>query len=254
MRMRSRKTLLQSLMIERHLTREHAIEALDRRARDMGIRDFTLSLRQLDRWLAGDVATLPRPSLCRVVEAEFGYPVERLLALGGDLVETSSTPSGQARPLNQLVSQAATESARFGQWADSLAIGDLAIETLHLRIRQLATAYVHTPMIPIFRGLTNLRDELFESLNTPDPSQARDLYLVAGITCGLLAHASGNLGDLQAAHLQACTAMICARQADHPTLAAWALTVRALQSEWSGQPEARLDYVSRARCHSAREL
>src|SRR2546421_6633807 len=81
MRMRSRKTLLQSLMIERHLTREHAIEALERRARDMGVRDFALSLRQLDRWLAGDLATLPRPSLCRVVEAEFGYPVQRLLAL-----------------------------------------------------------------------------------------------------------------------------------------------------------------------------
>jgi len=218
------------------------------------VRDFALSLRQLDRWLAGDLATLPRPSLCRVVEAEFGYPVERLLAVGGDAVEASSTPRAQARPLSQLVSQAATESARFGQWADSLAIGDLAIETLHLRIRQLATAYVHAPMIPIFQGLTTLRDELFEFLNTPDPSQARDLYLVAGITCGLLAHASGNLGDLQAAHLQACTAMICARQADHPTLAAWVLTVRALQSEWSGQPEASLDYVSRARCHSAREL
>jgi hypothetical protein len=254
MKTRLRKTLLQCLMTERHLTREHVIEVLDRRARDMGVRDFALSVRQLDRWLAGELATLPRASLCRVVEAEFGYPVQQLLALGGDLVETSSTPSGQAKPLNRLVSQAATESARFGQWADSLAIGDLAIETLHLRIRQLATAYVHTPMIPIFQGLTTLRDELFEFLNTPDPSQARDLYLVAGITCGLLAHASGNLGDLPAAHLQACTAMICARQADHPTLAAWVLTVRALQSEWSGQPEASLDYVSRARRHTAREL
>jgi hypothetical protein len=50
-----------------------------------------------------------------------------------------------------------------------------AIGTLYLRIRQLATAYVHAPMIPIFRGLTTLRDELFEFLNTPDPSQARDL-------------------------------------------------------------------------------
>jgi hypothetical protein len=254
MRTHLRKTLLQRLMVERRVTREQAIEALDRRARDMGVRDFALSLRQLDRWLAGELATLPRPSLCRVVEAEFGYPVERLLALGRDAVEASSNLRAQATPLSQLVSQAATESARFGQWADSLAMGDLAIETLHLRIRQLATAYVHAPMIPIFRGLTTLRDELFEFLNTPDPSQARDLYLVAGITCGLLAHASGNLGDLQAAHLQACTAMICARQADHPTLAAWVLTVRALQSEWSGQPEASLDYVSRARRHTAREL
>ena len=84
MKTRSRRTLLQSLMIECHLTREQTIEALERRARDMGVRDFALSLRQLDRWLAGDVATLPRPSLRRVVEAEFGYPVQRLLAMGSD--------------------------------------------------------------------------------------------------------------------------------------------------------------------------
>src|SRR5437879_12070521 len=61
----------------------------------MGVRDFALSVRQLDHWLAGGVATLPRPSLCRVVEAEFGYPVERLLAVGGDSVEASSTPRAQ---------------------------------------------------------------------------------------------------------------------------------------------------------------
>src|SRR2546429_1330578 len=98
MRMRSRKTLLQSLMIERHLTREHAIEALDRRARDLGVRDFPLSLRQLDRWLAGDLATLPRPSLCRVVEAEFGYPVERLLAVGDDPVKAQTMPLDLLHP------------------------------------------------------------------------------------------------------------------------------------------------------------
>jgi len=43
MKARLRKTLLQSLMIERHLTREQVIEVLDRRGRDMGVRDFSLS-------------------------------------------------------------------------------------------------------------------------------------------------------------------------------------------------------------------
>jgi hypothetical protein len=110
-------------MSERHLTRERAIEALDRRARDMGVGDFALSLRQLDRWLAGDLATLPRPSLCRVVEMEFGYPVERLLTFSGDLVEASTAPEARPRPLDQLVSKAATESARAemlgGLWITS---------------------------------------------------------------------------------------------------------------------------------------
>jgi hypothetical protein len=240
-------------MNERRLTREQTIATLDQRARELGVRDFALSLRQLDRWLAGELATLPRPSLCKVAEAAFGHPIERLLAFPGDLLRASSKDP-QAPPIDQLVSEAASESARFGRWADSLAIGDLAITTLHLRVQQLSTAYVHAPMIPIFRALISLRNEVFDLLSTPDPCQARDLYLVAGITCGLLAHASGNLGDLQAAHLQACSAMICARQADHPTLAAWVLTLRALQSEWGGHPEVSLDYVLRAQQHTAREL
>ena len=73
-------TLLQGLMRERHLTREQTVELLDRRARSMGIRDFALSLRQLDRWLGGHLVTEPRPSVCRVVEAEFGRSIQDLLS------------------------------------------------------------------------------------------------------------------------------------------------------------------------------
>jgi len=72
-------TLLQILMRERHLTREQTIDVLDRRARQMDIKNFALSLRQLDRWLAQDVGD-PRAVRCRVVAAEFGFPVERLLS------------------------------------------------------------------------------------------------------------------------------------------------------------------------------
>src|SRR2546429_2151006 len=112
MRTHLRKTLLQRLMVEHRLTREQAIEALDRRARDVGVRDFALSLRQLDRWLAGDLATLPRPSLCRVVEAEFAYPVQRLLALAhaGDLVDPPSTPQAQASRAHSTVASGEVES------------------------------------------------------------------------------------------------------------------------------------------------
>lgn len=45
----------------------------------MGIKNFALSLRQLDRWLAQEVGD-PRAVRCRVAEAEFGYPIQRLLS------------------------------------------------------------------------------------------------------------------------------------------------------------------------------
>lgn len=73
------RTLLQALAQRRHLTREQVIELLSQRARSMDVRDFSLSLRQLDRWFAGELVTQPRPSVCRVIEAEFGHPVEFLL-------------------------------------------------------------------------------------------------------------------------------------------------------------------------------
>ena len=66
-------------MERRHLTRDETITLLEQRARDMALPDFALSVRQLDRWLASQVATVPRPSVCRVIEAEFGYPTELLL-------------------------------------------------------------------------------------------------------------------------------------------------------------------------------
>lgn len=91
-------TLLQTLMRERRLTRERTIDVLDRRARQMDIKNFTLSLRQLDRWLAQDVGD-PRAVRCRVAEAEFGYLIERLLSpvqcaspLGGIAVKASASP------------------------------------------------------------------------------------------------------------------------------------------------------------------
>jgi hypothetical protein len=54
---------------------------------------------------------------------EFGYPVERLLAIDGDLVGASTRPEAQPMPLDQLVSKAAAESARAdalgGLWITS---------------------------------------------------------------------------------------------------------------------------------------
>lgn len=73
-------TLLKYLMRERRLTRERTVEVLHRRAQELAVHDFTLTVRQLDRWLAGEIATQPRPSVCLVLEAEFGRSVEELLA------------------------------------------------------------------------------------------------------------------------------------------------------------------------------
>lgn len=96
-------------MRERRLTREQTVDVLDRRARQMGIHDFALSLRQLDRWLARDVGD-PRSIRCRVVEAEFGHPIERLLSL----VQEGGTPKA-------CLQEAASPREHFGAIVSHLA-------------------------------------------------------------------------------------------------------------------------------------
>jgi hypothetical protein len=253
-------TLLQRLIIERQLTRQQALDILKRRALDMDLdREFTLSLRELDRLLHGELKGSPHPVRARVIEAEFGYRVRDLsdvddgtavpLHAGVDRGVPVPTPGD----IRRLVHNSAIQSTEFGEWADSLALGDLALTTLWLRVEEAATGYVHAPMVPIFCELQALRDHLFGLLGEPDPGQVRDLYMLAGVVCGLMAHASGNLGDLRAAHMQANTALVCAKHADHPTLAAWVYGVRALQCEWNGRPDETLLLTGKAQTALARE-
>jgi hypothetical protein len=78
----SGRTLLDTLVRQRHLTRNEARELLRYRAARMGVteRGFALSERQFYRLLHGEVKTLPHPVVCRVIEAEFGYPIRALLS------------------------------------------------------------------------------------------------------------------------------------------------------------------------------
>jgi hypothetical protein len=244
-------TLLQRLIQERHLTYREVLRVLHQRARQMGVTDFDLSQRSLARWLAGGLKHRPHAASCRVVEAEFGHRIETLLALPEH--PPATVDQGGPADLPTMVFEAARSSAQFGQWADSLGVGALTIETIQLRLRQLAVDYVHASMVPVFRELTALRDDLVALLAAPDPAQARELYLYTGVCCAMLAHASGNLGFLAEAGLQAQTALICARRADHPMLAAWALGVRALQCEWNGRPEESLVLLDRATAAAARQ-
>ena len=55
------RTRLAALLAGRHQTHEEVIAAFNERARQLG-EPATISVRQLDRWLRGKVAGLPRPT------------------------------------------------------------------------------------------------------------------------------------------------------------------------------------------------
>ena len=64
------RTVLQAELKRRNWTREDLHDELMRTARAMAERRFTVSVRQLDRWLRGNSGT-PRPAACRVLERLF---------------------------------------------------------------------------------------------------------------------------------------------------------------------------------------
>lgn len=238
MRTNSHQTLLQCLMAERRLTREKAIEVLDRRARAMGVRDFALSLRQLDRWLAGDVATLPRLSLCRVVEAEFGYPVERLLAVESDGVEASSTP--RAQPMAAATGRLEHMRRGLHEVLAGGALREASLEDWELTVARYAAATLTRPPELLLEDLTADFAELQRVLaECRSISALRRLTRVAAHMSGLMCMALTKLDERTAFRGWARTARVAAVEADDPETYSWVLAQEAFGHFYSGDlPEA----------------
>jgi hypothetical protein len=93
-----------------------------------------VSIRQVSRWMAGDLDGLP-PASCRVLVQMFGESAERLFGppdpgsrVGVATVELPAPVLVGSVPVDDLVVQrevamAASESARFGQFAERLWLG-----------------------------------------------------------------------------------------------------------------------------------
>jgi tetratricopeptide (TPR) repeat protein len=263
MKPRLRKTLLQSLMNERHLTREETIEALERRAREMEVHDFTLGLRQLDRWLAGDVATQPRPSLCRVLEAEFGRPVERLLAIGDDLVDGSSTPKPQAMPLDPLrpdgedvnrreflrvavvapevlrrvLSAAGEEAMEFTRAATS-GVGAGTFDHFEAVLSELYGSYFKKSLAEQFAVARAYRTRVHKLIQRRHTlKEGQQLYVYAAWLDEMLAWTANDLGDPLTAEAYAIDCFEHADQAGHDELCAWAANQMATIAIYANRPE-----------------
>lgn len=127
-------TLLRKLVGQRRLTREEVRQRLIERATRIGIDRFNVELRQLDRWLSGALKGLPHPAACRVLEAEFGHPVERLLAFADD--EPEPPVRTGVRPVLPAPTRLPTRRP------DQPTPCDLVLEGLRLRLAEL-TAQMH---------------------------------------------------------------------------------------------------------------
>ncbi|MFG2349539.1 helix-turn-helix domain-containing protein [Streptomyces phaeochromogenes] len=160
----------------------------------------------------------------------------------------STRPAARDTPdLNDLAAEAAVQSLHFTDEIAKTNVSDVELEGLESTLTQIASDYVHAPLRRIFTDLVTTRDRLFALLTGRQPlGQTRELLLLAGTSCLLLAHASQNLGDEDAAIAQLQTAWTFAEQADHNDLRAWVKGTAALIAEWSTRRQTALDYTRQA--------
>jgi tetratricopeptide (TPR) repeat protein len=161
-----------------------------------------------------------------------------LLALGAPAVTAHhgvswSTSAG----LETMVASAADTSLSFITGATETNVTDAMLDDLRWEIGRIAVDYVHAPLTTLLQDLIVVRDVLFGLLQKRQaPRHSRDLYLLAGTSCALLANASHNVGDLRAALVQVRAAFTCADLAGHNGLRAWSRGTAAVITEWSLRP------------------
>ncbi|MGH3678716.1 MAG: hypothetical protein ACRDT2_00045 [Natronosporangium sp.] len=158
---------------------------------------------------------------------------------------------------------AAQESWRHAAGSGG-AVEDASIEHTYNQVLRLANRYHRLPPIRALAEAREVRNHAYMLLErTKRPGQMADLYLTAGQACGLLAMASFDLAQWDAAADQIGAARAYADLVGHPSLRCWAAGTQALIAYWTGQPRhaltvlrsvdaAAADGVSTARLHAIR--
>lgn len=244
------RTRLEQLLVQQHVT----VEQFRRHYERVTPHGGGLSDRQAYRWVAGRLHSLPHPSARAVLEEMFGEPVARLFGppYGTPAVRPSGrhngvvTARGTARTDwdGQVIAMSADKARDFLTRIEATNVGAETLDQLFDDLRRLLVAYLQQPLPTLLSDLVETQDRAFELLEGRQrPEQTRDLYLVAGITCWLMAVASRDLGATHDAMTQARTGYACADNAGHDGLRA---SIRGLQSNiayWAGRWDDALRYA-----------
>jgi DNA-binding XRE family transcriptional regulator len=152
----------------------------------------------------------------------------------------------EGRRIPDPVALAAHQSQMFlAQW-ESRCISRAVVEEFADDLSRLAVDYVSRPLDQVFRELVAVRDRACSLLDERRVmADTRDLMLIAGLACGMLAHASIDLGDRQAAAHQARVASRLATEAGHQSLQSWVLGTQSLIAYCLRLPDKAIDFATR---------
>ncbi|MEV6526440.1 hypothetical protein AB0M43_31340 [Longispora sp. NPDC051575] len=210
---------------------EHTIDEwcarFDRAARVLG-EPATLSARQLQRWMAGQVGTA-RPSARRVAGSLWREPFAVLV---GPVGAAGNAPVPVRTAGYEAAHQAARESAEHVRRM-GIGVREGTVERLRAEVRRLAYTYVEVPPSHFLAEARRARDTAYTLLErTRRPAQLAELSLVAAQLCGLMSAASFDMAAWSPALAQAGAAHAYADLAGHVPLRAWARGNLALMAHW----------------------
>lgn len=243
---RAPRTLLEQLIRDSDHTLEEVCAQFDKVAREGDIR-ATLSVRQLQRWMAGEVDSA-RPPSRRVAGRLWAKPFHVLL--GPPASSTGNLPTvapaldeptvgrpdgwgGQEAAATAIAHESMQHAAEMSGNVDLV-----TIEQVQAEAWRIARAYTAMTPMAVLGEARRARDLTYLLLDqTRRPSQTRDLYLVAGQLCGLMAAASFDLAAWDATAEQARAAYLYGELIDHPGLRAWTRGHQALLAYWTGRPQ-----------------
>lgn len=207
----------------------------------------TITERHLRRLASGERAGTT-PQTRRTLQRMFGKPVEELLVpyvpeQAAQVVPAAA--SGRITTGNEMeVLDMAASRARAFALAAQTGLGSEAMEQVYDDVKHVAKAYPQRPLPEILGQLVETQDLVFALLESRQrPEHLRQLYFLGGVTGGLLAKASHDLGNPHAAMTQARTAFLCADNADHHGLRAWVRGLQSLVSYWAGNPHDSVRYA-----------
>ncbi len=241
------RTALGALIAAHPWSRVEFVAHYNRVADELG-EATSLSLRQLDRWIRGDLATgLPQSAARRVLRHIFALPAERLFST----MVNSSGQSGHdedkmsRREEREWVMAAAHESRDHATDAGGFELAEATLADLRYDIDGLARSYHSTSPTALLSDALAVRNRVWRLLDrTHRPDRATDLYVAAGHVCALMAAASFDLGYVTAAEQQARAARTYADLIDYTPLMAWCFGLEAEAAYWTGAPRRALDLVS----------
>ena len=256
------RTVLEFLIRRSDHTYSELAKQFDSLARTMGVK-ATISDRHLRRLASGKSTGEHHPATRRVLQRMFGRPIDELLTPWDPQNEISpvhesnelDVTSGQivTHSVKGAISMAAQRARQFAMKAGQVGLTAEALDQLREDVHELALAYPQRPLSEVLGDLVNVQDLLFSLLEQRQrPQQASDLYFLAGVTGGMLAKASHDLAEPQAAMTQARTAFLCADTAGHDGLRAWIRGLQSLITYWAGRPNESIRYAQSGSDFAAR--